>query len=272
MAERTMRRSSAATSVRDLREIRLMHRALTFVVGVFVGQWLVFGAAPSPADLHSRAARAFERKDYVEAMRLWSHAATLQPDNATFQYLRGTALAHLGLRLSAADAYQATLLLDPPREIARQAVEGLARLSAAGRGAEPLRADVTVPLESGLGVWITPVLINGTHSGRFLVDTGSSVTVVSPAFARALGVAPESAAASVELQTLGGRTAGPAATVASLRVGSAEVRDAPVVVHDPGPGLDGILGNTFLSRYRVTVDGDRRQLHLRPAAAVRADD
>jgi hypothetical protein len=46
-------------------------------------------------------------------------------------------------------------------------------------------------------------------------------------------------------------------------VGDLEMRDAPVVIHDPGSGFDGILGNTFLGRYRVTVDADRRQLQLR---------
>jgi predicted aspartyl protease len=66
--------------------------------------------------------------------------------------------------------------------------------------------------------------------------------------------------------TLGGKTAGPSATAASLRVGDQEMRDAPVVLHDPGSGLDGILGNTFLSRYRVTVDADRRLLVLRQLA------
>ena len=63
---------------------------------------------------------------------------------------------------------------------------------------------------------------------------------------------------------MGGRTAGAAATVASFRVGDLELRDAPVVVHDPGPDFDGILGNSVLGRYRVTVDADRRQLLLRP--------
>ena len=48
----------------------------------------------------------------------------------------------------------------------------------------------------------------------------------------------------------------------SLRVGGAELRDVPVVLHEPGPGIDGIPGNTVLARYRVTVDGDRRLLHL----------
>ena len=55
--------------------------------------------------------------------------------------------------------------------------------------------------------------------------------------------------------------------VASLRVGVAEARDLPVVIHDPGPGLDGILGNTFLGRYNVSIDADRRQLRLTPFSA-----
>jgi clan AA aspartic protease (TIGR02281 family) len=247
-------------------EQRSMKRALIFVMGVFAGQWLVFGSLSSPAELHLKAQVAYEHRDYVEAMRLWSQAVSLQPDNAAFHYSRATALARLGLRLSAADAYQTSLLLDPPRELARQALEGLASLSRSAASAGSPPQDVTVPLESGLGVWIATVIVNGSHRGRFLVDTGSSVIVVAPAFARTIGVRPGTGGPPVELQTLSGRTSGPSATLASLRVGDAELRDAPVVLHDPGPGLDGILGNTFLSQYRVTVDGDRRELRLTSVA------
>jgi predicted aspartyl protease len=238
---------------------------LIFVMGVFAGQWLVFGSVSSPADLHVKAQVAYEHRDYVEAMRLWSQAVSLQPDNAAFHYSRATALARLGLRLSAADAYQMSLLLDPPRDLARQAMEGLASLSPSPASAGAQSHNVTVPLESGLGVWIATVIVNGSHRGRFLVDTGSSVIVLAPAFARTVGVRT-SGAAAVELQTLSGRTSGPSGTLASLRVGDAELREAPVVLHDPGPGLDGILGNTFLSQYRVTVDSDRRELRLTSVA------
>lgn len=237
-----------------------MRRAFGFLAGVIVGQWLVFGSVWSPADLHTRAAAAFERRDYVEALRLWSQAVSLQPAEARFHYLRGQALAHLGLRTSAADAFQVSLLLEPSADVARGAIAGLAGLAPA----PPPDSDVLVPLESGLGVWIVPVLINGVHHGRFLLDTGSSVVVVGPAFASAMGLIQRDGGDAVELQTLGGRTRGPASTVASLRVAGAELQDLPVVVHDPGPGLDGILGNTFLTHYRVTVDSDRRQLTLRP--------
>jgi len=111
-----------------------------------------FGGALSPADLHIRAATAWEHHDYPEALRLWSQAVSLQPGNAELHYLRGRALAALGLRASAADAFQVTLLLEPQSTIAREAMDGLAGLplTSAGDG------EVLVPLESGLGVWMCP--------------------------------------------------------------------------------------------------------------------
>jgi len=239
-----------------------MRRIFGFLAGVVVGQWLVFGSALSPADLHSRAAAAYERRDYVEALRLWSQAVSLQPAEARFHYLRGQALAHLGMRTSAADAFQVSLLLEPTSDVARDAMAGLAGLASTTAP----DGEVLVGLEQGVGVWIVPIVVNGVHQGRFLLDTGSSVVVVAPAFAASIPLPAGDARDAVELQTLGGRTRGPSATVASLRVGTAELQDLPVVIHDPGPGLDGILGNTFLSHYRITVDADRRQLTLRPLA------
>ena len=240
-----------------------MRRALTFVLGVIIGQWLVFGAVASPADYHLRAQRAWQAGDYVEAMHLWSQAAALQPADPAFHYHRGAALVRLGLRVSASEAFQMALLLEPPPPLAALVLQEIARLNQAGA----LTAqETTVPLEHGLGVWIARVVLNGARTGRFLVDTGSSVTVLSPTLAADLGISGGADGTPVELHTLGGRTAGAPAVVGSLRVGTLELRDAPVVLHDPGPGLDGILGNTFLSRYQVTVDADRRQLHLRPLA------
>jgi clan AA aspartic protease (TIGR02281 family) len=241
-----------------------MRRMLGFLAGVFVGQWLVFGAGASPAELHTRASSAWDHRDYVEALRLWSQAVGLQPANAELHYLRGRALAHLGLKASAADAYQTALLLEPQAPTAREAMAGLASLQSPAANAD----EVVVPLEPGLGVWMVPAIVNG-HRGRFLLDTGSSVIVVGPALASAAGLTPAPGREAIELQTIGGRTRGPSATLATLQVGDAVLRDLPVVLHDPGPGVDGILGNTFLSRYQIVVDGDRRQLALRPVGQFR---
>src|SRR5262245_13688439 len=121
--------------------------------------------------------------------------------------------------------------------------------------------DTTVPLEAVRGVWVTRVLLNGTRRARFLVDTGSSVTIVAPPLAASLGLTT-SMGSGVELRTVAGPTAGPAGRLATLRVGDAELRDVPVVVHDAGLEMDGILGNSFLGRYQLVLDSHRRLLHL----------
>jgi len=239
---------------------RSVRRILTFVLGVVIGQWLAFSSV-SPADYRARAERAMQDRDYVEALRLWSQAGTLQPADPQVHYLRGTALAQLGLRLSALDAFQTALQLEPSPGLARRVRDDIARLD---RPPAAEGVGTTVPLEPGLGVWTTQVVLNDNVRGRFLVDTGSSVTLVSPRLAAEVGLTGTAAGSRIELHTVGGRTAGASATVASFRVGDVELRDAPVVVHDPGPDFDGILGNTVLGRYRVTVDADRRQLLLSP--------
>jgi len=241
-----------------------MRRVLGFLAGVVVGQWLVFGGTFSPADLHIRGTIAWEHRDYPEALRLWSQAVSLQPANAELHYLRGRALAALGLRTSAADAFQVTLFLDPSSSIASEARDGLAKLQPAAA-----EGQVIVPLESGLGVWMVTVVVNGQR-GRFLLDTGSSVVVIGPALATAAGLKPAPGHEAIELQTLGGRTKGPSAVVATLQVGDAILSDLPVVLHDPGPGVDGILGNTFLSHYQLTLDSDARKLVLRSPGTTTA--
>jgi hypothetical protein len=235
-----------------------MRRCLTLVVGVLIGQWLAFGQSPSPADLYRLGVAAWERHHYIEALGHWSRASALQPLDPVFHYRRATALARLGDAHAAADAYRLTLLLDPGSPLAHLARAGLADLSRPagnGRGAE-------VPLEPARGVWVVSVVLDDAHTARFLLDTGSSVTLVAPPLAEALRLRRDGAAGAVELQTVGGRSRGSGAVLRSLRLGSLELTDVPVVVHDPGPGIDGILGNTVLGRYRLTLDAHRRLLRL----------
>ncbi len=236
---------------------------LTLVVGVLIGQWLAFSEHPSPAEPYRRGLAAWEQKHYTDAFVQWSHAATLQPHDPVLHYRRATALARLGYLHAAADAYRLALLLEPPPAIARLARQGLADLDGdAGSGAP---GQTVVRVEPARGVWIAPVVLNGGQLGRFLVDTGSSVTLVSPRLAQTLRLVPTRE--TVDLQTVGGLSRGTATTLASLRLGAAELRNVQVVVHEPGPDLDGILGNSVLSRYRVTLDAARRLLYLEPREA-----
>ena len=106
----------------------------------------------------------------------------------------------------------------------------------------------------------------GSHIVDALVARGASVVVLSPAFAEAVGATPRPQD-TLELDTIAGRTRGAWASLSSLKVGDAEVRNATVIVHPPGGDLDGILGNTFLSRWDIALDPDRRLLRLRNLSA-----
>jgi len=121
-----------------------MHRCLTLVVGILIGQWLAFGAGPSPADLYSIGLAAWERRDYPEALRLWSHGATLQPGDAVLQFWRASALARVGQRHAAADAFRLALMLDPPQSVAILAREELSALESVS--ATATEVETTVPV------------------------------------------------------------------------------------------------------------------------------
>lgn len=239
-----------------------MSSVLSLAVGLLIGQWVALGALASPADFHGLGVAAWQQRDYAGALRHWSEGVTARPDDPLLHYRRATALAHLGQWHAATDAYRLALLLDPPPTLARLARHGLAQLHAARDGG----VDTVVPLEPLRGVWLARVRLNGSREARFLVDTGSSVTIVAPALAVVLGLSL-SRASVIALQTVGGPAAGPAGTLPVVRVGDAEARNLPVVVHDPGPGIEGILGNSFLGRYRVTLDAHRRLLHLTSTAS-----
>ena len=66
------------------------------------------------------------------------------------------------------------------------------------------------------------------------------------------------------MQVVGGVTAGARVTLASMQVGDAEVENVAAVIHSIGPGIDGLLGNSFLGRFTVTLDPDKGVLVLRP--------
>src|SRR2546422_9652561 len=56
-----------------------MRRCLTLVVGILIGQWLTFGATPSPADLYSVGLAARERRGCPQRLPGGGHEARLQP-------------------------------------------------------------------------------------------------------------------------------------------------------------------------------------------------
>ncbi len=224
-------------------------------------------ATSAVADLNDAGTAAYSRGDYVGAERLFDQAVAQAPRDPLLHYHRGVTLMRLSKWREASAAFETVLRLNPPADLAATAQQGIRSLAPLLRELAPRNArgeETLVSLHHARGNWTAEVRLNDSQTARFVVDTGASLCVVSPKLAVDLGVRPEPGAEIIPMQVVGGVTAGPRITLASVRVGDAEVEHVAAVIHSIGPGIDGLLGNSYLGRFTVTLDPDKGVLVLRP--------
>ena len=135
----------------------------------------------------------------------------------------------------------------------------------------PAGGEATVQIQMFGGKTFVAVSVNdSTLAPLFLVDTGANRSVVSPAYARRLGLrVPNDAPRRDVTIAGGGKLSVPFVQVRSVAVGAARVPDLLVGVYDifpHSPVIGGLLGTDFLGRYRVTFDPTRLTMHLAPAS------
>jgi clan AA aspartic protease (TIGR02281 family) len=219
-------------------------------------------------DLNEAGKVAYAREDYAMAERLFAQAIARQPREPLFHYHRAIALMRLERWREAVQAYEATLALKPPATLAAAATEGMQALAPLlkRRTAPSTEGDViTVPLKRAGGVWWVEVTINDSRTSWFMIDTGATWCSLSPELADSLDIRPAADARIANLQTANGRTSGPLVSIPSIRLGDVEAKNVPAVVLASADLREvGILGNSFLSRYVVTLDSENSLLKLRP--------
>lgn len=105
------------------------------------------------------------------------------------------------------------------------------------------------------------VKVNGEGPFRMIFDTGSPVTLFSTRLAKKAGIKG------------GGGMMGAPSTADSIEIGALKAEKIPVMVFDHPTvkllanavgELDGIIGFSFFSRYRVTIDYQASKLSLTP--------
>ncbi len=115
----------------------------------------------------------------------------------------------------------------------------------------------------GLGLVVDAVL-NGRIKRNFLVDTGSSFVTISRTTAKALRIHIDDDTPEVGVMTASGWVVVPMTVVKRIMVGGAEVRDVEALIMDlpQRSEIDGLLGLTFLNKFKVSVDSNRGKLIL----------
>jgi clan AA aspartic protease (TIGR02281 family) len=127
--------------------------------------------------------------------------------------------------------------------------------------------DERVPLH-GKNVVIVKAEINGVK-GSFILDTGASYVSVRSEFAERAKI-PQISANEVTLITANGETKAKLARADRVKLDSLQATGVPVAVRGGGdkgygPGIDGLLGMSFLSRFGVQIAANFVEVRTRQA-------
>jgi len=95
-------------------------------------------------------------------------------------------------------------------------------------------------------------------------DTGASFTNISRQTAKDLGATIDENTPFLPIVTASDVILSPLVTLRSVRVGKAEVENVDVLVHNLPGDTPGLLGNSFLNKFRVTLDSFSGKMILFP--------
>jgi aspartyl protease family protein len=122
-----------------------------------------------------------------------------------------------------------------------------------------------VRFPAGAKVVIGDASVEG-HAGKFIIDTGASYVGLTETFVKTIGL-DTSAWQPITLSTPAGPKKSKLGTVRTLEIQGSKAGHVGAVVIDDVPGVQGLLGVSFLSRFVVTLDPGKGILELKPRRA-----
>jgi clan AA aspartic protease (TIGR02281 family) len=194
--------------------------------------------------------------DYKTAIELYGDKSRIA--SVSYEGL-ARSLDKLGQYCEAAASIEMWVALNPARHETSQSRAIINRYRAKGSCAAeaPSKEEVFSVSRISHGVTV-PVTVNGVR-GTFLLDTGASFVSLKSSFAEKarVNVDPDS---SIKLNTANGFADAKSGRAKSIQLRSLVANDVSVIVQSDNKGLygdhvDGLLGMSFLSRFKVSIDG-----------------
>ena len=227
---------------------------------VLVGIVALLGAQPivrAQAGAFEEGLDFFQGGHYRWALEKFIEAVDHAPQDPQRRWYLAESYRLLGDSVAAAQAYRYILQVAPQSTFATAARQALEALG------EPALRRVQVPFQKRGASIIVPGKVNGHPVGYFILDTGATFTSVNGLVANRLGIS--SGGSSVRLGTASGVIQAPLAVLDEVDIGGAVARHVPAVIHDlphMPPSVVGLLGLSFLERFRVNLDLTSRVLLL----------
>lgn len=191
-------------------------------------------------------------------------AAALAPNEADYVFDLGQAAARSERYREAADSYERFLAIAPKTDADRRArirglIDFLRYLGQQNSLYDLAGANRTVvPFESTDGRPLLQVRVNGEKTPlRFVLDTGSGMSVVSEATAKRLGMRPVARGGTSRAVGGGGRFEIVYGFLSSIEVGEVRMQNVPVYIrhfYDENSPVDGYLGLSVIAKFITSID------------------
>lgn len=193
------------------------------------------------------------------AIALAQRSVAQFPTDSDFHFLLATAYDRAGQNQNAAASYLKSLELEPMKD----SIAATRIFELTGKRV-PLRLEQMdsrqVPFEREGKVMFVQARVNG-RSGRFLLDTGASLSVLYSNRLADYGI--HSTDATIEAETAGGMIQAPVA-YADVEMGNQSESSLRFAILPPPKQIeaDGIIGMNFLEKFRFEIDQNSHKITL----------
>jgi predicted aspartyl protease len=199
-------------------------------------------------------------------------AVSMDPDEPDYVFSLGQAAARSERYKEAADAYEKFLLIAPKTDTDRRArivglIDFLRYLGKQGSLYVPTgELRTSINFEATDNRPILQIRVNGGKEAlKFVLDTGSGMSVISEETARRLGIKPVARGGVARAVGGGGKFEIVYGYLNSVELGAAKVENVPVYIRkffDTNIPVDGYLGLSVVSKFLASIDYGTRQMSL----------
>jgi aspartyl protease family protein len=158
----------------------------------------------------------------------------------------------------------------PSKETSAPQPLGRPKSSPPAKASEP--EGITVDLVRKGELSLAEVILNGRVKQYFIVDTGASFTLINRPTAKELGITIDESTPYMPIFTASSLIFTPLVTLSSIRVGEAEVENVDVLIHDMPTSTAGLLGNSYLNKFKVTIDSVNGKMTLNSTQGIPSPD
>jgi len=198
-------------------------------------------------------------------------AMNMDPEEPDFVFHLGQACARSEKYKEAADAYERFLLIAPKTDADRRArilglIDFLRYLGRQGSLYVPSGNRATISFEATDNRPILEIRVNGGKEPlRFVLDTGSGMSVISEETARRLGVRSVARGGLARAVGGGGKFEIVYGFLNSIEIGAVKVENVPVYIRkffDVNIPVDGYLGLSVVQKFLTSIDYGARRMSL----------